>query len=81
MDMIPDFVKLPVQRSTDLIHKTLGDVTWGPVLTFSRATAKSMFSRIKKGQLIIVDEVAQTTDVFGCKSADGISIRTQALVP
>jgi len=60
---IPSFMA----RGTDMFRGALGNVTWGPVLTVSKAAVTSLFARIEDGTLIVIDEINDTTQVYGQK--------------
>ncbi|TVY65611.1 Tuberculostearic acid methyltransferase UfaA1 [Lachnellula suecica] len=59
----------PLARGGDLIRSTLGSVSWGPALSVSKAAVTSLFSRIEKGTLVVIDETTGQTSSFGQKVA------------
>jgi cyclopropane-fatty-acyl-phospholipid synthase len=66
---LPSAITQPLARGTDLFRGVLGGVTWGPVLSVSRAAVTSLMSCIEIGQLTIRDETTGQTTSYGQKIA------------
>ena len=52
------YITQPLAYGGDLLRNALGNVTWGPALSISKATVASLFSRIETGTLIIDDRTS-----------------------
>jgi cyclopropane-fatty-acyl-phospholipid synthase len=66
---LPTAITEPLARGTDLIRGALGGVSWGPVLSISKAAVTSLLTRIELGQLVIRDETTGQTTSYGQKIA------------
>jgi cyclopropane-fatty-acyl-phospholipid synthase len=66
---LPIAITQPLARGSDLIRGALGGVSWGPVLSVSKAAVTSLLTRIELGQLVIRDETTGQTTSYGQKIA------------
>ncbi|OLN81198.1 Tuberculostearic acid methyltransferase UfaA1 [Colletotrichum chlorophyti] len=65
--LVPVAVSQPLYRSTELVRGAIGSLTWGPALSVAKPAILSVFSRIERGTLLLVDEPAELRRVFGQK--------------
>ncbi len=66
---LPGFVKKPIAHGTDLLREALGNVSWSPALSLSKAVVTSLFARIETGTLIVIDEATGKTEAYGQRIA------------
>lgn len=65
--LVPTAVVQPLSRSTELVRGAVGSLTWQPALAVAKPAILSVFSKIEYGTLLLVDEPAETRQVFGQK--------------
>ncbi|KAI9745584.1 MAG: hypothetical protein M1818_001118 [Claussenomyces sp. TS43310] len=65
---IPSIVAKPFAGGVDVLRGALGSISWKPVLTVARISVISLFSRIEKGTLILIDDVTERTFIYGQES-------------
>lgn len=66
---LPALVTGTIANGTDKLRSALGNLSWGPAVTVSRAAVTSLFTRIENGSLVVVDEVTGKTERYGKRSA------------
>lgn len=49
----------------DSIRSKFGSLTWAPVFCIAEPAVLSVFARVDKGVLVLVDEPGETKHVFG----------------
>jgi cyclopropane-fatty-acyl-phospholipid synthase len=76
---LPAVITQPLARGSDLIRDALGGVSWGPVLSVSKAAVTSLLTRIELGQLVIRDETTGQTTAYGQKIAKEHSKKTNGV--
>jgi cyclopropane-fatty-acyl-phospholipid synthase len=62
---LPDLIRKPIAFGADLLRGALGDVSWLPALSLSKAAVTSLFARIGYGTLIIINEATGKTEAYG----------------
>ncbi len=67
LPLLPDLVKRPLARGTELLRGAVGSLTWGPALAVVKPVLLSVLSQIEVGTLLLVDEPAGTRLVYGQK--------------
>ncbi|KAK1989279.1 cyclopropane-fatty-acyl-phospholipid synthase [Colletotrichum cereale] len=65
--LVPAAVAQPLSRGTELLRGAVGSLTWGPALSVAKPAILSVFSRIERGTLLLIDEPAGLRQVFGQK--------------
>ncbi|KAF4828693.1 Tuberculostearic acid methyltransferase UfaA1 [Colletotrichum tropicale] len=65
--LVPAAVAQPLSRGTELVRGAVGSLTWGPALSVAKPAIFSVFSKIERGTLLLVDEPAESRHVFGQK--------------
>ncbi|EXF75763.1 uncharacterized protein N0V96_006157 [Colletotrichum fioriniae] len=65
--LVPAAVAKPLYRGTELVRGAVGSLTWGPALSVAKPAILSVFSKIERGTLLLVDEPAELRRVFGQK--------------
>lgn len=65
--LVPAAVAQPLYRGTELVRGAVGSLTWGPALSVAKPAIFSVFSKIERGTLLLVDEPAESRHVFGQK--------------
>ncbi|KAK1635493.1 cyclopropane-fatty-acyl-phospholipid synthase [Colletotrichum phormii] len=65
--LVPAAVAKPLYRGTELVRGAVGSLTWGPALSVAKPAILSVFSKIERGTLLLVDEPAELRGVFGQK--------------
>jgi len=65
--LVPAAVAQPLSRGTELVRGAVGSLTWGPALSVAKPAILSVFSKIERGTLLLVDEPAGLRQVFGQK--------------
>lgn len=65
--LVPAAVAQPLSRGTELVRGAVGSLTWGPALSVAKPAILSVFSKIERGTLLLVDEPAEFRRVFGQK--------------
>ncbi|OHE94046.1 cyclopropane-fatty-acyl-phospholipid synthase [Colletotrichum orchidophilum] len=65
--LVPAAVAQPLYRGTELVRGAVGSLTWGPALSIAKPAILSVFSKIERGTLLLVDEPAEFRRVFGQK--------------
>lgn len=70
---LPGLVTRPAALGANLLRSALGSLSWGPLMSISRAAVCSIFARIENGTLIIIDDIAGTTKTYGQTNAKEIS--------
>jgi cyclopropane-fatty-acyl-phospholipid synthase len=76
---LPAAISKPLARGTDILRGAIGGVSWGPVLSISKAAVTSLLSRIEVGQLIINDETTGERLTYGQKIAKEHSKKTNGV--
>ncbi|KAL3426033.1 Tuberculostearic acid methyltransferase UfaA1 [Phlyctema vagabunda] len=76
---LPTAVTKPLARSTDIFRGAIGSVSWGPVLSASKAAVTSLFARIESGTLVVIDETDGKTTSYGQKVAKETSKTTNGI--
>lgn len=66
---LPGLIKKPIAHGTDLLREALGSVSWSPALSLSKAAVTSLFARIERGTLIVIDEITGKTGAYGQRIA------------
>ncbi|KAK1496556.1 cyclopropane-fatty-acyl-phospholipid synthase [Colletotrichum tamarilloi] len=65
--LVPAALAKPLYRGTELVRGAVGSLTWGPALSVAKPAILSVFSKIERGTLLLVDEPAELRRVFGQK--------------
>ncbi|KAG9238499.1 Mycolic acid cyclopropane synthetase-domain-containing protein [Amylocarpus encephaloides] len=74
------YITHPLAYGSDLLRNALGNVTWGPALSISKATMASLFSRIETGTLIVDDQTpGGKKSAYGQRMEKGSSIHTNGV--
>lgn len=61
-----------IPRMFGSLRNSMGLITWGPLVRFSRSTVLAVLSRIEVGQIIVVDSDGTTTHCGGpSESSEG----------
>ncbi len=68
-----------VARSLDSLRSYVGSFTWAPFVAFSRTALLSQLSKIRVGQLVVIDENGDMTVCGSSGTKDG-NPRTELLV-
>lgn len=79
MPSLPAALAWPVSQGAEMLRGTLGGWTWGPALAVAKPAIFAVLSRIETGSLLLIDEPAAETHVFGQKfpgKLNGLSTRT-----
>jgi cyclopropane-fatty-acyl-phospholipid synthase len=66
---LPGIVTKPIAHGTDMLRGAIGGISWGPVLSLSKAAVTGLFGRIEKGSLIVIDETTGKTEGYGQRLA------------
>jgi cyclopropane-fatty-acyl-phospholipid synthase len=64
---LPPSVAKPLSHGAELLRGAVGSVTWGPALAIAKPAILSVLARIEKGTLLLVDEPAETRQIYGQK--------------
>lgn len=75
---LPSAIKQPIANGADFVRGAVGSVTWGPVLTVSKAAVTSLLRRIETGTLVINDATGEQT-VYGERLAKEFSKHTNSV--
>ncbi|SPO03200.1 related to cyclopropane synthase [Cephalotrichum gorgonifer] len=62
---LPPEVARPLSRAADGVRNKVGGLTWLPALSIAKPAVLSIFSQIKAGTLVLVDEPCETNHTFG----------------
>jgi cyclopropane-fatty-acyl-phospholipid synthase len=65
--LIPAVGARSLSHGSEFVRGAVGSLTWGPALALAKPAILSIFARIEKGTLLLVDEPAETRHVFGQK--------------
>lgn len=65
--LVPAAIAQPLSYGTEVLRGAIGSLTWGPALSLARPAILSVFSKIEKGTLLLVDEPAEARHIFGQK--------------
>lgn len=65
MSLLSAFVTRPASQWVEAARGTVGGVTWGPSLKVAKWAVHSLFSNVKIGTLVLLDEVDGTSHVYG----------------
>lgn len=66
---LPAAVTKPFLQTSDYLRSTIGSISWGPLLSLSKAAVVPILERIEKGTLIVNDQTTGQTTYFGQKTA------------
>lgn len=64
---LPAAVTKPLLQTGDLVRSAIGSISWGPVLSLSKAAVIPILQRIEKGTLVVKDQTTGQTTSFGQK--------------
>lgn len=67
MSLLPSFVTRPPSQWVESARGVIGGITWGPSLKAAKWAVHSLFSNVRVGTLILLDEVEGTSHVYGDK--------------
>lgn len=65
MPLLPSVVTRPASQWVELARGSVGGFTWGPSLAAAKWAARSLFSNIQHGTLIVEDQVDGTKELYG----------------
>lgn len=76
---LPGIVTGPIGYGADLLRGALGSMSWSPAVSISKATVTSLFARIENGTLVVIDNAAGKTEIYGQKIVNETSKMTNGV--